>query len=175
MSVQVNDTDKLKFAVVPFSAFVNVGPGYGPSFDKKGKQIAGTGAPWLDLHGVSNVPQSELGPGASRFQLYNNVGQTWPGCVETRYAAGKDYDVDDTPADPARRRRCSFRRSASTSPIRRNSSTATSPPTPSRTTSPPRRRRSAGTKYGVKTDGSGIPLLGGLLEFGCRGLLGRWA
>ena len=51
MSVQVNDTDKLKFAVVPFSAFVNVGPNYGPSFDKKGKQIAGTGASWLDLRG----------------------------------------------------------------------------------------------------------------------------
>jgi len=102
MSVQVNDTDKLKFAVVPFSAYVNVGSGFGPSFDKKGKQIAGTGSPWLDLYGASNVPQSELGPGASRFQVYSNVGQTWPGCVETRYSASKDYDVDDSPADPGK-------------------------------------------------------------------------
>ena len=47
------------------------------------------------------MPQSELATGASRFQLYSNLGQKWPGCVETRYAAGKDYDVDDTPADPA--------------------------------------------------------------------------
>ena len=102
MSVQVNDADKLKFAMVPFSAFVNVGPKYGPSFDEKGKQIAGTGASWLDLQGKSSVPQSELGAGASRFQLYANLGQTWPGCVETRYSATKDYDVDDTPPDPAK-------------------------------------------------------------------------
>ena len=46
------------------------------------------------------MPQSELGAGASRFQLYANLGQTWPGCVETRYSANKDYDVDDTPPDP---------------------------------------------------------------------------
>ena len=102
MSVQVNDTDKLKFAMVPFSAFVNVGPKYGPSFDKKGKQIAGTGASWLDLRGKASLPQSELSAGASRFQLYTNLGQTWPGCVETRYSATKDYDVDDTPPDPAK-------------------------------------------------------------------------
>src|SRR5690606_24463766 len=93
MSKQVNDTDKLKFALIPFSSFVNVGPGFGPSFDLNGKQIAGTGAPWLDLKGESPLKQSELGTGASRFQLYENVGQTWSGCVETREPGSKDYDV----------------------------------------------------------------------------------
>ena len=102
MSVQVNDTDKLKFATVPFSSFVNVGPNYGPSFDASGKEIDGTGASWLDLRGKASLSQSELSAGASRFQLYTNLNQTWPGCVETRYSATKDYDVDDTPPDPAK-------------------------------------------------------------------------
>ena len=102
MSVQVNDTDKLKFAMVPFSSFVNVGPNYGPSFDASGKEIDGTGASWLDLRGKASLSQSELSAGASRFQLYTNLNQTWPGCVETRYSATKDYDVDDTPPDPAK-------------------------------------------------------------------------
>ncbi len=103
MSVQVNDADKLKFAMVPFSAFVNVGPNYGPSFRREvARQIAGTGASWLDLRGKASLPQSELSAGASRFQLYANLDQTWPGCVETRYSATKDYDVDDTPPDPAK-------------------------------------------------------------------------
>ena len=98
MSMQVNDDKKLKFAMVPFAAFVNVGSQYGPSFDKKGKQIDGTGADWLDLYGRSNLPQSELSPGASRFQLYANMNQKWPGCVETRYRDGNghaDYYAPD--------------------------------------------------------------------------------
>lgn len=95
MSKQVDDEDKLKFALVPFATFVNVGPQYGPKFDKKGKQIAGDGAAWLDLTGKANFPQVELAPDASRFQLYQNLGQSWSGCVETRNAAGKGYDVND--------------------------------------------------------------------------------
>ena len=96
MSEQVGDEDKLKFALVPFATFVNVGPQYGPKFDKKtGKQIPGDGAAWLDLTGKANFPQSELAPDASRFQLFQNLGQKWSGCVETRYAAGKGYDVND--------------------------------------------------------------------------------
>ena len=101
MSMQVNDEAKLKFAMVPFAAFVNVGPKFGPTFDKDGKQVAGSGAGWLDLEGSSTIPQAELDAGASRFQLYANLGQSWPGCVETRYSANKDFDVDDTPPDPS--------------------------------------------------------------------------
>ncbi|WP_367718478.1 pilus assembly protein TadG-related protein [Nitratireductor sp. GISD-1A_MAKvit] len=44
ISDQVNDPERLRFALVPFSAFVNVGPQYAPKFDKKGKMIEGTGA-----------------------------------------------------------------------------------------------------------------------------------
>jgi Flp pilus assembly protein TadG len=96
MSKQVDDKKKLKFALVPFATFVNVGSQYGPKFDKKtGKQIAGDGAAWLDLTGKAEFPQVELAPDASRFQLYQNLGQSWSGCVETRNAAGKGYDVND--------------------------------------------------------------------------------
>src|SRR5690606_29413698 len=90
MSAQVNDKQKLRFAVVPFSSFVNVGPQHGPDFDKDGKQVPGTGAPWLDLKGQSPVKQVELSPGVSRFQLYRNLGQKWSGCVEARPPEG-DY------------------------------------------------------------------------------------
>jgi Flp pilus assembly protein TadG len=164
MSVQVADEDKLKFAVVPFSAFVNVGPKYGPAFDKKGKQIANTGADWLDLQGQSEVPQSELGAGASRFQLYANVGQTWPGCVETRYSANKDYDVDDTPADPSKAETLfipAFGIDEPDSPQFTNSYiTSDAKPNDKSVAQKSKRWK----KYGVKPDAAGNPLLGGLLD-----------
>lgn len=101
MSAQIKNKDRLKFSLVPFATFVNVGPEHGPSFDKKGKQIKGTGADWLDLEGLSPVPQPDLVPGVSRFQLHHHLGKDWKGCVETRFRpSGKDYDIDDTAADP---------------------------------------------------------------------------
>lgn len=100
MSAQVTDKDKLKFALVPFSSFVNVGPGYAPQFDSTGKQIDGTGAPWLDLTGASPIPQSEFPQDLSRFQVYNNVGKTWAGCVESRPTMGSvDYATIDAAPD----------------------------------------------------------------------------
>ncbi len=103
MSAQVQDKNKLKFSLVPFASFVNVGPEHGPKFDKDGAQIAGTGAPWLDLEGRSSIPQSDLVPGISRFQIAHHLGKPWKGCVETRpRSGGKDYDVADLPADPSR-------------------------------------------------------------------------
>jgi Flp pilus assembly protein TadG len=103
MSAQVTDKDKLKFALVPFSSFVNVGPGYGPKFDSTGKQIDGTGASWLDLTGASPVPQSEFPQDLSRFQVYNNVGKTWAGCVESRPTMGSvDYATIDAVPDASK-------------------------------------------------------------------------
>ncbi|MBN9036592.1 MAG: TadE/TadG family protein [Rhizobiales bacterium] len=100
MSAQVADKDKLKFALVPFATFVNVGPQFGPSFDAKGKIKKGTGAAWLDLQSETDAPQSELEPGVSRFEIFNNLGEPWKGCVETRFP-GKTgaHDVADTPPD----------------------------------------------------------------------------
>lgn len=103
MSAQVKDKDKLKFSLVPFASFVNVGAEHGPKFDKDGVQIAGTGASWLDLEGKSTIPQSDLVPGVSRFQIAHHLGKPWKGCVETRpRSGGKDYDVSDLPADPSK-------------------------------------------------------------------------
>ncbi|MFC5585525.1 VWA domain-containing protein [Nitratireductor kimnyeongensis] len=100
ISAQVDNKDRLRFALVPFSTFVNVGPQYGPEFDEKGKIKEGTGAQWLDLYGISEIPQLELKTGVSRFEAFNNLGYEWKGCVETRMADGdKRHDVADTQAD----------------------------------------------------------------------------
>lgn len=164
MAAQVKDKDKLKFALVPFSSFVNVGPGFAPSFDGDAKQVAGTGAAWLDLMGRSPVAQSELSAGASRFQLFRNLGQRWPGCVETREAGGQSYDISDTPPDPNRPESLfvpafgidepdggGYINSyiASDAKVRDNSTTE---------------KTKRWNKYGVKTDSAGNPLLNGLLQ-----------
>lgn len=92
----------LKFALVPFSAFVNVGPNHGPSFNAAGEQN-GDGSLWLDLNGYTPVPQLELTTGVSRFQLYNHLGASWPGCVESRITqGGVDYAATDDAPSQAR-------------------------------------------------------------------------
>jgi len=105
LSARVDDRDRLKFALVPFSSFVNVGPQFGPRYDSKKRRIIGTGADWLDLDGMSPIPQIDLVNGVSRFDVIANLGQEWGGCVETRISSGgKDHAVEDTPPvknDPA--------------------------------------------------------------------------
>lgn len=100
MSSQIKDTEKLKFAVVPFANFVNVGSHHGPEFNKGGKIKNKTGADWLDIKGKADFPQTELPSELSRFELFQHLGQAWKGCVETRYAAGKSLDVTDAAPDP---------------------------------------------------------------------------
>lgn len=105
MSDQVQDKEKLKFAVVPFANFVNVGSGYAPSIDKNGKVKNGSGADWLDTKGKTEVPQLELHK-VNRFELFAHLKQPWKGCVETRVKGkkGVDHGLEDTPAvasDPA--------------------------------------------------------------------------
>lgn len=163
MSEQVNDQDKLKFALVPFANFVNVGPGFGPKFDAKGKQVAGTGADWLDLTGASDFPQSEFTPGASRFQIYANLGQEWRGCVETRYADGSNLDVSDEPANSSKPGTLFVPAFAVDEPdAGYGNSYITSDAKPHNDNPGQRKKRWA--KYGVDTNGSGEPLQGGLLD-----------
>ncbi len=162
MSAQVDDKDRLKFAVVPFATFVNVGPQYGPSF-KKGKQTDGTGASWLDLKGASDFPQTELAPGASRFQIYKNLGQSWSGCVETRYTDGKDYDVSDAAPDPNRPETLFVPAFAIDEPDSGyGNSYINSKAKPNDKSVKEKKARFA--KYGVDTDAAGNPLNGGLLN-----------
>ncbi|MBX3576612.1 MAG: TadE/TadG family protein [Rhizobiaceae bacterium] len=173
MALQVNDKDKLQFAMVPFATFVNVGSGFGPSFDKDGKQIKGTGAPWLDLTGAADVPQSELDAGASRFQLYQNLGLSWPGCVETRFASGTDYDIDDTPASAAKAATLyipAFGIDEPDEPGFANSYLA-SDAKPNVDTAAEKKKR--WKKYGVKTNNAGDPLDNGLLDPLVAGLTGN--
>lgn len=88
----------VKFSLVPFSTFVNVGPEHGPKFNAQGKVIR-PGAPWLDLKGKSKIPQVELEKGLSRFELFNHLDEEWAGCVETRQPTKQlAYDVTDLPA-----------------------------------------------------------------------------
>jgi Flp pilus assembly protein TadG len=163
MSSQVTDKEKLKFSLVPFSSFVNVGPEHGPKFDRDGAQIAGTGASWLDLKGMSPVEQVELGVGASRFQIYRNLGQEWKGCVETRMPGRDDYDVSDVAADPNRPESLYVPAFAIDEPekpgyVNSYISAAIDPFDDSIAAT---RRKFA--KYGVETDERGNPRNGGLL------------
>ncbi len=164
MSTQVNDEDKLKFAMVPFNNFVNVGAEHGPAFDKKGKQVAGTGASWLDLKGAAEFPQSELDVGVSRFQIYANMGVTWPGCVETRYLSGTDYDVDDTAPNTAKPSTLFVPAFAIDEPdtAAYGNSYIKSDAKPHDDSIVQKKKRWA--KYGVKTDLLGKPLNDGLLD-----------
>ena len=97
MSAQVSVKSNLNFAVVPYAAFVNVGPQYAPDFDETGKVVKGTGADWLDIYGQVKIDQHELPANLSRFEVYHALGVKWPGCVETRDPTKKaDHDVMDT-------------------------------------------------------------------------------
>lgn len=168
MSAQVKEKDKLKFALVPFATFVNVGPQFGPKF-KNGKQMEG-GAEWLDLTGSTKMPQAELSDGASRFQLFENMKQSWAGCVESRY--GEDYETTDAPAttkngslfvpalaidEPKGRTNDYIKFSKD-----KNSPDFDSDPIPGDKSTKQKQKRWA--KYGVSTNGQGEPLLGGLLN-----------
>lgn len=163
MSAQVMQKSKLKIAMIPFATFVNVGPDQGPVFDAKNKQVAGSGKSWLDLNGASPIPQGELTTGASRFQVYKNLGQKWPGCVESRYAAGKDYDVDDTPPSAAKPETRFVPALAIDEPDSGfQNSYIKSNAKPYVNTIIERIKRWA--KYGVNTTAMGIPLNNGMLD-----------
>lgn len=161
MSTQVKDKDKLRFAVVPFSSFVNVGPQHGPAFDKDGRQIPGTGAEWLDLEGESPVRQVELGTGVSRFQLFANLGRAWEGCVETRVPGAKGYDTGTAEADPWVPDSLYVPAFAIDEPDTGGyaNSYIASPVDPLDASAAAARQKWA--KYGVATDGSGKPLTAG--------------
>lgn len=94
------EKDQIKFALVPYAGFVNVGPEYGPVINGAGK-VKTPAASWLDQDAKAPIPQSDLPSEFSRFAMFRHLKVDWPGCVETRVANGKDlHDVDDTVPDP---------------------------------------------------------------------------
>lgn len=75
-------TATVRFAVVPFSHFVNVGPG-------------NASAAWIDKGGASRSSYYDtyFSSHIDRLATYIALGKSWKGCVETRPAP---YDIDDT-------------------------------------------------------------------------------
>jgi len=73
-------TDKVKIAVVPFAASVNVG-------------AYNINAAWMDTGGLSPVHSENFVEPKSRFELFNAMGVGWGGCVEARPAP---HDVTDS-------------------------------------------------------------------------------
>jgi Flp pilus assembly protein TadG len=93
--------DQIKFSLVPYAGFVNVGPEYGPVINGAGKVMTPAAA-WLDQDAKAPIPQSDLPSQFSRFAMFRHLKVDWPGCVETRVPNGKAlHDVDDTTPDPA--------------------------------------------------------------------------
>lgn len=106
MTRDLEEKERVKFALVPFSTFVNVGPQHAPTVYRAGNNGAvkqeNDGAPWLDLEGRSTANGAEIVKGVSRFMLFYNLGQQWEGCVETRQpTASRKYDTQDLPANPS--------------------------------------------------------------------------
>lgn len=64
-------TDKVKVGVVPFAGSVNVGPQY-------------RDAAWIDGSGASPVHFENVSESRTRFQLFDDMGVAWNGCVEVR-------------------------------------------------------------------------------------------
>ncbi|MFM1817115.1 MAG: hypothetical protein RLZ98_3810 [Pseudomonadota bacterium] len=77
-------SERMRIGIVPFAGSVNVG------------SINAT-APWMDQNAASPLHRENLEAGTTktRFQLLDDMGVAWAGCVEARPAP---YDVNDTPA-----------------------------------------------------------------------------
>ena len=73
------NSDRVKVSVVPFSGAVNVGSGY-------------RAAPWIDAGGLSPLNGANFATNVPRFQLFDQLGVAWRGCVEARPSP---YDVTD--------------------------------------------------------------------------------
>ncbi|BDA86969.1 hypothetical protein Sa4125_45110 [Aureimonas sp. SA4125] len=77
---------RVRFALVPFSAYVNVGK------DK-------LNASWIDTDGLVHLPGSIIPTGVSRTRIFENGfwREGWRGCVEARIESGtENHSVDDT-------------------------------------------------------------------------------
>ncbi|MBC8129809.1 MAG: TadE/TadG family protein [Rhizobiaceae bacterium] len=85
--------DRVRFALVPFSTYVNVGP-------DKAKEN------WIDSGGKVALPGSVIPAGVSRLKIMETgFREPWYGCVETRIESGTEtLSVDDTPPQPGKPR-----------------------------------------------------------------------
>ena len=80
------DPDRLKIALVPFAATVNVGT----QFER---------AWWLDPNAVSPLHSENFIPAANRWDVFDTISnRNWTGCVEARAIP---HDIEDTPPSEA--------------------------------------------------------------------------
>jgi Flp pilus assembly protein TadG len=81
-------SDKLKIAVVPFAAAVNIGSG---NIDSG----------WIDKDANSAVSYEDFSSGTKVLTLLTKIGRNWGGCVRER---GGAYELtDDAPSNPETR------------------------------------------------------------------------
>ncbi len=81
-------TDKVKVAVVPFAASVNVGP-------------ANANAAWMDTMGLAPLHFENFDQPKTRFDLLKQMNVGWAGCVEVRPSPHDVTDSTPTDATPA--------------------------------------------------------------------------
>ena len=165
MSVQVDDEDKLKFAVVPFAAFVNVGTEIWPSVRQEGqagrrhrRRLAG---PSGRFDGAAVGARRRRQPVPALQPISGRAGR-----AASRRATRptRNYDVDDTPADPAKAETLFMPAFAIDEPDtpQFSNSYINSDAKPKDKSVAEKKKRWA--KYGVATDAAGNPLHGGLLD-----------
>ena len=171
MSAQVKDEDKLKFAVVPFAGLRQCRAGIRAELRQEGQADRRHRRRLARSQGQSNVPQTELVPGASRFQIYTISARPGPAASKRAMRPARIGRRRHAGRSRPSRRRCSSRRSASTSPTRgefANSYIKSDAKPNDKTVSA---EEEALAKYGVETDAAGIPLLGGVLGSAVFGVL----
>lgn len=82
LSAKASSNYTIKFAMVPFANFVNVGP-------------SNANAAWIDQggNGRSSYYDAYFSEHIDRMSIFTKLGKSWPGCVETR---PPPYDMDET-------------------------------------------------------------------------------
>ncbi len=80
-------TDKVKVALIPFAASVKVGSGY-------------RDASWIDGTSQSSIHSENFDTTKSRFDLFDELGVSWAGCVEQRPGALDTSDAAPVAGNP---------------------------------------------------------------------------
>jgi Flp pilus assembly protein TadG len=91
-STDTTDANALKISVVPFSMTVKIGSGTTQLNGYKTASWMKGALPYKDANN-QKMPDIFTASNTDRFTMFDNVGESWGGCVEARPAP---YDVQDT-------------------------------------------------------------------------------
>lgn len=78
---------KFRVGLVPFAASVNVG-------------AHNSAASWIDTGAQSSIHSENFATNVSRFTMFDQLGQSWAGCVEARPAPYDTSDANPAAGDP---------------------------------------------------------------------------